>query len=87
MSCSYMPASWGWRGFLSERLGSRYRSRHSPDWLKFKNPQAPGVKREAEEEWGKERCGDFTANEALAISVPKSEAAVIRHFQERTSTD
>jgi hypothetical protein len=24
-------------------------------WLKFKNPDAPAVKREAEEEWGKER--------------------------------
>jgi hypothetical protein len=24
----------------------------SPDWLKFKNPEAPAVKREAEEEWG-----------------------------------
>ena len=23
-----------------------------PDWLKFKNPQAPAVKREAEEDWG-----------------------------------
>ena len=26
-------------------------SGHSPDWLKFKNPEAPAVKREAEEEW------------------------------------
>jgi len=34
------------------RLGSRYRSGRSPDWLKFKNPEAPAVKREAEEEWG-----------------------------------
>ena len=24
------------------------------DWLKFKNPEAPAVKREAEEEWGKQ---------------------------------
>jgi hypothetical protein len=23
------------------------------DWLKFKNPKAPAVKREAEEDWGK----------------------------------
>jgi len=27
----------------------------SPDWLKMKNPAAPAVKREAEEDWGKER--------------------------------
>ena len=24
------------------------------DWLKFKNPDAPAVKREAEEDWGRE---------------------------------
>jgi len=26
-------------------------SGRSPNWLKFKNPEAPAVKREAEEEW------------------------------------
>jgi hypothetical protein len=35
----------------SKRLGSRYRSGRSPDLLKFKNPTAPAVKREAEEDW------------------------------------
>jgi hypothetical protein len=25
----------------------------SPDWLKMKNPAAPAVSREAEEDWGK----------------------------------
>jgi hypothetical protein len=25
------------------------------DWLKFKNPEAPAVKREAEEDWSRER--------------------------------
>ena len=39
---------------MSKRLGSRYRSGRSPDWLKFKNPDAPAVRREAEEDWG--RC-------------------------------
>jgi hypothetical protein len=33
----------------------RYRSGRSPDWLKMKNPDALAVKREAEEDWGKER--------------------------------
>jgi hypothetical protein len=32
-----------------------YRSGRSPDWLKMKNPDAPAVKREAEEDWGRER--------------------------------
>ena len=35
----------------SKHLGSRYRSGRSPDWLKMKNPAAPAVKREAEEDW------------------------------------
>jgi hypothetical protein len=32
---------------------SRYRSGRSPDWLKFKNPEAPAMKREAEGDWGR----------------------------------
>ena len=36
---------------VSKRLGSRYRSGRSSDWLKFKNPEAPAVRREAEEDW------------------------------------
>jgi hypothetical protein len=39
------------KGIVSKRLGSRCRSGRSPDWLKFKNPDAPAVKREAEEDW------------------------------------
>jgi ATP-dependent DNA ligase len=38
---------------VSKRLGSRYRSGRSGDWLKFKNPAAPAVQREAEEDWGR----------------------------------
>ena len=45
----------GFEGIVSKRLGSRYRSGRSPDWLKMKNPAAPAVKREAEEDWGRER--------------------------------
>ena len=41
----------GCEGIVSKRLGSRYRSGRSPDWLKFKNPNAPAVRREAEEDW------------------------------------
>jgi bifunctional non-homologous end joining protein LigD len=41
----------GLEGIVSKRLGSRYRSGRSKDWLKFKNPDAPAVKREAEEDW------------------------------------
>jgi bifunctional non-homologous end joining protein LigD len=45
----------GFEGIVSKRLGSPYRSGRSRDWLKMKNPNAPAVKREAEEDWGRER--------------------------------
>ncbi len=42
-------------GIVSKRKDSPYRSDRSPDWLKSKNPAGAAVKREAEEDWGKER--------------------------------
>jgi bifunctional non-homologous end joining protein LigD len=45
----------GFEGIVSKRLGSPYRSGRSRDWLKMKNPNAPAVRREAEEDWGRER--------------------------------
>jgi bifunctional non-homologous end joining protein LigD len=46
----------GFEGIVSKRLGSRYRSGRSPDWLKMKNPAAAAMKREAEEDWGRGPC-------------------------------
>jgi bifunctional non-homologous end joining protein LigD len=43
----------GYEGIVSKRLGSPYRSGRSRDWIKSKNPAAPAVKREAEEDWGR----------------------------------
>jgi ATP-dependent DNA ligase len=43
----------GCEGVVSKRKNSRYRSGRSRDWVKTKNPAAPAVKREAEEDWGK----------------------------------
>jgi bifunctional non-homologous end joining protein LigD len=42
----------GCEGIVSKRLGSTYRSGRSKHWLNIKNPAAPAVKREAEEDWG-----------------------------------
>jgi ATP-dependent DNA ligase len=42
----------GLEGIVSKRKDSRYRSGRSPDWIKSKNPRAPAVTREAEEDWG-----------------------------------
>jgi ATP-dependent DNA ligase len=41
----------GLEGIVSKRRDSGYRSGRSADWIKSKNPNAPAVKREAEEEW------------------------------------
>jgi bifunctional non-homologous end joining protein LigD len=46
----------GCEGIVSKRLGSPYRSGRVEHWLKIKNPVAPAVKREEEEEdWGNRR--------------------------------
>jgi ATP-dependent DNA ligase len=45
----------GLEGIVSKRKDSPYRSGRSPDWLKMKNPAHPAVKREEEEDWGKEK--------------------------------
>ena len=41
----------GCEGIVSKRLGSPYRAGRSAHWLKVKNPAAPAVKREVEEDW------------------------------------
>jgi bifunctional non-homologous end joining protein LigD len=43
----------GLEGIVSKRKNSRYSSGRSPHWIKSKNPNAPAVKREAEEDWGR----------------------------------
>jgi len=44
----------GLEGIVSKRKDSPYRSGRSPDWLKMKNADAPAVKREEEEDWGRD---------------------------------
>jgi ATP-dependent DNA ligase len=41
----------GCEGIVSKRLGSSYRSGRSSSWIGVKNPAAPAVTREAEEDW------------------------------------
>ena len=43
----------GCEGIVSKRLGSHYVSGRCEVWLKSKNPAAPAVRREAEEDWGR----------------------------------
>jgi bifunctional non-homologous end joining protein LigD len=43
----------GLEGIVSKCKGSRYISGRSLHWIKSKNPNAPAVKREAKEDWGR----------------------------------
>ena len=52
----------GCEGIVSKKLGSIYRRGRSPLWLKVKNPNAPAVKREAEEDWGNKRSSNGVTN-------------------------
>jgi hypothetical protein len=70
----------GLEGIVSKRLGSRYRSGRSPDWLKFKNPEAPAVKREAEEDWASSPWSDSSAG-----SAPRVASALSEKFQQSWS--
>jgi hypothetical protein len=45
----------GCEAIVSKRLGSIYRRGRSPHWIKIKNPNAPAVTREAEQDWGRRR--------------------------------
>jgi hypothetical protein len=47
----------GCEGIVSKRLGSTYRAGRVVCWIKVKNPAAPAVKREAEEDRGAKRAG------------------------------
>jgi ATP-dependent DNA ligase len=43
----------GLEGIVPKRIGSRYPSGSSLDWIRSKNPATPAVRREAEEDWGR----------------------------------
>jgi ATP-dependent DNA ligase len=43
----------GCEGIVSKRLGSPYRAGRADCWIKIKNPAAPAVTREAQEDWSK----------------------------------
>jgi ATP-dependent DNA ligase len=45
----------GFQGIVSKPLGSTYVCGRSRHWIKSKNPAAPAVKREAEEDWSAKR--------------------------------
>jgi ATP-dependent DNA ligase len=45
----------GCEGIVSKRVGSRYVSGRSRDWIKVKNPSAPAARRLADEDWNAHR--------------------------------
>jgi ATP dependent DNA ligase domain len=71
----------GFEGIVSKRVGSPYRSGRSRDWLKMKNPNAPAVKREAEEDWGRGLLSAPRCSGALLPPSPPAEQATARQDQ------
>ena len=57
----------GCEGIVSKRLGSPYRAGRVDHWLKIKNPGAPAVRREAEEDWGG-KLADRNAPSGVLVS-------------------
>ena len=61
----------GLEGVVSKRKGSGYASGRSPHWIKSENPNAPAVKREAEEDWGRKSARDkCVVKSTIASNVP-----------------
>jgi ATP-dependent DNA ligase len=59
----------GCEGIVSKRLGSPYRSGRTDHWLKVKNPAAPAVAREAEEEWAARSSASAVIRAAVASMI------------------
>jgi hypothetical protein len=64
----------GLEGIVSKRRDSPYRSGRSRDWIKSKNPNAPALKREAEEDWG----GPFPSRD-IPAGNPKQRSRLVVH--------
>jgi hypothetical protein len=77
----------GLEGIVSKRLGSRYISGRSCDWLKFKNPDAPAVKREFEEDWDNTAAVTWAFEEPSSKPITMSRAARLNRLFRRCLTN
>jgi hypothetical protein len=69
----------GCEGIVSKSLASPYRSGRSPHWIKVKNPKAPAVKREAEEDWAANEAAR-RATESLSRGYPNGCGYAVNNF-------
>ena len=65
------------RGHRVKTARLPYRSGRSHDWLKMKNPAAPAVKREAEEDWGRQKKPRTSRPGALSRSEERAAQQLI----------
>jgi bifunctional non-homologous end joining protein LigD len=63
----YHACKLGLEGIVSKRKDSQYSSGRSPHWIKSKNPNAPAVRREAEEDWGRNRRRPRTSSRLVDV--------------------
>jgi putative ABC transport system substrate-binding protein len=65
---------------VSKRLGSRYRSGRSPDWLKFKNPEAPAIEfrwAESQIDLLPDLAGELVRRKVAVIVAPQGTASAL----------
>ena len=77
----------GCEGIVSKRVGSRYVSGRTDNWIKVKNPAAPAVRREAEEDWGKKRWRARWKATRIMIFGPKGDGTYGRIQDSRRRSD
>jgi hypothetical protein len=65
----------GLEGIVSKRRHSSYRSGRSPDWIKSKNPNAPAVRREAQEDWSRQARHSVEAAARIGTITPRARPA------------
>jgi hypothetical protein len=67
------------------RLQQQFFTRGPPDWLKMKNADAPAVKREAEEDWGRGSppmsVAPETGRNRIMIYGPKPDGTYVVEFE------
>ena len=70
----------GLEGIVSKRLGSRYRSGCSPDWLKFKNPEAPAANA------GADKDSDRRQREPIASFAKRAGYDLVAEFYDAAAS-
>ena len=65
---------------VRRRWTASEKSGRSPDWLKFKNPDAPAVRREVEEDWERSGAMKTRTHFGHRIDMLDREGEIVEHL-------